>query len=111
MLYWGFRGPTCTYATVSYSICELLDDPHAGRSWYPKPHIIASFTRNGSVVEINGTFRHRGCLRVDISSGGFANFSCSECIQISLENDFRIRIVRGEHSLEKRESRGIGAGR
>jgi len=109
MLCWGFRGPTCTYAAISYSVCELLDDPHAGRSWYPEPQLVASFTRNGSVVEIKGTFRHRGCLRVDLSGGGFANFSCSMCAQIPLENDFRRRVVREERSLEKRGTTGTSA--
>lgn len=111
LLCWGFRGPTCSYGGVSYCARELLNDLHVGGVWYPEPHITATFIRNDEVVKINGTFKHKSYMRVDKSGKGFLGLSCSMCSDIPLQMDFQKRIVREDHSAEKRGSRTIGARR
>ena len=111
LLCWGFRGPTYSYSGVSYSVRDLLNDLHVGGVWYLEPHVNASFSRRGQVFQINGTYRHRLCTRVDRSNEGFTDLCCSMCATIPLENDFRKRILREDRSVEKRGTRTTGAGR
>ena len=64
---------------------------------------------NGSVANVNGTFRHKSCKRVSITGTSFHDLTCN-CSQIPQEKDFRMRVMREERALEKRGC-DIGAGR
>ena len=111
LLCWGYRGPTCTYANISYSVINVLHDSHIGGVWYPEPHVTANVIRNGQAFKIEGTFRHTSCMRVDVLGDEFTNLSCSMCSGIPLEADFRKRIMREDLTFEKRGTRCTGGGR
>lgn len=93
LMCWGFRGPTYKYSGVLYSVRELLDDPHVGGVWYAEPHLTACVNVNGGFININGTFRHKSCLRVDPSGSGFFNLACSACSAIPSENDLKKKSI------------------
>ena len=111
LLCWGYRGPTCTYADVSYSVIDVLHDSHVGRVWYPEPHVTTNVIRNGQAFKIEGTFRHTSCTKVVVLGDGFINLSCSMCSGIPLEADFRKWIMREDLTSEKRGTRCTGGGR
>ena len=101
LMCWGFRGPTCKYFGVLYSVRELLDDPHVGGVWYVEPHLTTYVNVNGGSININSTFRHMLCLRVDPSGSGFFNLACSMCSAIPLENDLKKKIFAKSVTLIK----------
>lgn len=73
-----------------------------GGGWYSKPHIRACV--NMVFVEINGTYRHMSCCRLDNFGFGYASLACFVCSAIPLENDFRMRILPDDINLDKRGS-------
>ena len=108
---WGLRGPHCIYGGKSYGIDALLFDPHPGKLWYLEPHLEACFSLEGDVTIVKGVFRHRSCRRVPESAKPFPNLICDMCKSIVFEHDFRSHILREEHVVEKRGSKGSGLGR
>lgn len=107
---WGMRGPNFVYAGKSYGIDGLLFDPHPGQLWYPEPYLEALLKVDGDVVIVKGAFRHRSCTRFSMSGEPFQNFTCSMCSSIVLETDFRLRVVREKHAVEKRGLKDTGRG-
>lgn len=108
---WGLRGLHCIYGGKSYGIDALLFDPHPGKLWYPEPHLEACFSLEGDVTIVKGAFKHRSCRRVSESAVPFPNLTCHMCQSIVFKCDFRSRVLREEHALEKRGSRGTSLGR
>ena len=108
---WGFRGTIVVYAGKSYKVTALLDDPHPGVNWYCEPHVSASFAVGSGRVIVSGCFKHRECVRFSTSGQSFVDFNCAFCVRIPLEIDFRLRVVREDRAVEKRDSRGTGLGR
>ena len=111
LMCWGLRGPVCLYGGKSYSIDALLFDPHVGKVWYPEPYLEALLRVQDDVVIVKGSFRHRKCKRISLSKEPFPGFTCSMCAAIVFETDFKLRVIREEHAVEKHGSRGTGAGR
>ena len=89
----------------------MLFDPHPGKLWYPEPHLEACFSLEGDVTIVKGAFRHRSCKRVSESTEPFRNLTCDMCQSIVFECDFKARVLREEHAVEKRGSRSTGLGR
>lgn len=65
---------------------------------------------HGTLSKVKGTFRHARCSRFSMTSQPFERFTCSQCATITVQDDFRMRVVREEKSLEKRGLRGTGDG-
>ena len=59
-----------------------------GGGWYSKPHVRACVNVNMVFVEINGTYRHMSCCRLDRFKSSLTNLSCSVCFAIPLENNY-----------------------
>ena len=111
LMCWGFRSKTTAYAGKSYKVLGLLNDPHPGVNWYCEPPISCGFTVDGSLVSVNGCFRHQQCVCFSASGKSFLDFSCGACTHIPLETNFRLRVVREDRALEKRGTRGTEARR
>ena len=108
---WGFRGPTCVYGGKTFDVTGILSDPHPGKHWYTEPHLETLLPLQQQVLTVKGSFRHRDCKRICLSGEPFFDFTCSKCCSIPLETNFRLRVVREEHSVSKRGSRSTAGGR
>jgi hypothetical protein len=111
LLCWGYWGKLCNYAQKPYAMQGLLQDPTPGLHWIPEPYAIASVQYSGSTVNISGTFRHVDCKRVSTSGSPFTDLTCCNCARILQERDFKMRVIREDSSLEKRDNRNTGTGR
>lgn len=100
-----------SYGGFEHEILPLLHDPKPGRMWVPEPATSAEFMYRGGIISVDGCFRHVRCKRLSISNEPFQNYTCSECIEIPRENDFRLRVVRENHALVKRGFRDHCPGR
>ena len=107
----GSAGPYCVYAGKSYAINGVLNDPHCGKLWYSEPYLEALLRVHGEVVVVKGAFRHRSCIRFSIFGKPLVDFTCSMCSSIVSETEFRLRVVREEHAMEKRGFRDTRMGR
>jgi hypothetical protein len=110
-LCWRNRRLTCIYSGKSYDITGLLMDPIPGFNWVLEPHTKGTFMYNDKLHVISGCFRHKVCKRFSSSGEPFTDFTCNECCNIPQESDFRMRVVREDVSLEKRDRRSTGLGR
>ena len=110
LMCYGFRGPAVEYGGNSYLVSSLLNDPHSGSQWYPEPHLSATIQVQDGVVQVNGTFWHRECARLSLSSKPFPNLTCPLCAQIPCQNDFRMRIWREDWAVVKRGHRSTAGG-
>lgn len=108
---WGFRGPFAVHEGKMFEVLRLLFDAKPGQSWFREPWLQDVVVVDRACVQINGTFRHRSCLRMSMTNEPWKNLTCSECANIPFETDFTFRVVREERALEKRGSRGIEGGR
>ena len=110
LMCYGYRGPTVEYGGNSYVVNALINDPHSGVEWYPEPHLRVDVQICGVVVHVNGTFRHRKCVRMAMGLEPFPDLTCPMCAQIPRENDFRMRIKREDQALVKGGHRTTAGG-
>ena len=110
LMCYGYRGPPVEYGGNSYVVNALINDPHSGVEWYPEPHLRVDVQICGVVVHVNGTFRHRKCVRMAMGLEPFPDLTCPMCAQIPRENDFRMRIKREDQALVKRGHRTTAGG-
>lgn len=111
LMCWGFRGPRTSYAGKSYEVSGLFFDIKPGQYWYPEPWLQETFVVDGICVNINGTFRHRSCLRVSTDNKPWSNLTCSMCGSIPSLTDFKLRVIREDKCLTKRGMRTTESGR
>jgi hypothetical protein len=87
---------------------DLLQDPIRGAKWVPKPYTKASIEVDGSIKEINSTFRHVACHRISRTGYPFKFLTYVHCSRIPQEGDFRMGDLREDKLIEKRGSQGTG---
>lgn len=66
---------------------------------------------DGHAVQIDGTFRHRNCLRVSTTNEPWASLTCCMCAIILCLIDFRLRVMKEDKCVEKQGTRSIGGGK
>ena len=57
-----------------------------------------------SIVEIGSTLRHSLCRRLSITNRPSDNLTCSICMEIPQEDDFRLTILQEDFAPEKKGS-------
>lgn len=102
LMCWGFRVQPTSILVCCIQFVSCWMKNIGGGGWYSKPHIRACVNR--VFVEINGTYRHMSCCRLDNFGFGYASLACFVCSAIPLENDFRMRILPDDINLDKRGS-------
>ena len=102
LMCYGFRSPSVQYGKNSFLVNVLLDDPHFGVKWYPKPHLSAVVQVQGQMQNIRGAFQHRNCNRLSVTAEPFPNLTCPNYVLIPLQTDFRMRVRREDRALVKR---------
>lgn len=111
LMCWGFRESYCLYNGLSYAIRGLLEDQTRGVVWYSEPHLRVSLIVGGQTLQVSAAFRHSKCARFCTNGKGLLNFTCSMCAQIPQENDFKKKVLREDHAIDKRDTRTTSGGR
>ena len=111
MLYWDYWKKTTSYGGKKYNVQGLLQDSKSSTNWVLKPTTSVEFMFDGCHNITNGCFHHAQCLRFYATRTPFPQFSCSSCIDIVEEMDFRLCVVKEGHALIKQGLRDMGSGR
>ena len=112
LLCWGYWREHCEYGGKNYLVKDLLNDMHVGGNWIVEPKTKGTIqSKTGDVVHVHGCFRHVSCKKISLTGEPFTDLTCSKCVRIPQEVDFRLRVIREEASLDKRGTRSTGQGR
>jgi hypothetical protein len=109
-LCWGFWLPTTLYNSKKYSVKELREDPHKGSTWYCEVETRIEFNFVDKTMTVNGCFCHVLCKHLSISGDPFPSFTCSECANIHVRDDFRKCVIWESRTVNKRGSRSTANG-
>ena len=111
LMCWGFYGLAAVYGGKVIDVSSLLFDAKPGQCWYPEPWLQDVVVLERVCMRINGTFRHRSCLRVSMDNKPWDVLTCSMCAIILFQTDFKFRVLREDKCLTKRGTRSTKGGR